>query len=81
MYFEKEDNVNSTNNVNAGGTNEVNAVGGKTSIELPFDLNMPALEDYSIFDISRDDEDDGSVADITILDTQSSQSYSNYKNS
>ncbi|GJY45160.1 putative ribonuclease H-like domain-containing protein [Tanacetum coccineum] len=31
----------------------------KTSIELPFDPNMPALEDYSIFDFSRDDEDDG----------------------
>ncbi|GKB05512.1 hypothetical protein Tco_0833707 [Tanacetum coccineum] len=59
---EKEDNVNSTNNVNAAGTNEVNVVGGKTSIELPFDLNMPALEDYSIFDFSRDDEDDGGSA-------------------
>ncbi|GKD36292.1 hypothetical protein Tco_1251801 [Tanacetum coccineum] len=34
-----------------------------------FDLNMPALEDYSIFDISRDDEDDGSVADMNNLDT------------
>ncbi|GKE13966.1 ribonuclease H-like domain-containing protein, partial [Tanacetum coccineum] len=43
---EKEDNVNNTNNVNAAGTNEVNYVGGKISIELPFDLNMPALEDY-----------------------------------
>ncbi|GKD48351.1 hypothetical protein Tco_1277327, partial [Tanacetum coccineum] len=46
---EKEDNVNSTNNVNtvsstfnAAGTNEVNVVGEKTSIELPFDPNMPA---------------------------------------
>ncbi|GJZ31239.1 hypothetical protein Tco_0576286, partial [Tanacetum coccineum] len=58
---EKEDNVNSTNIVNAAGTNEVNAVGGKTSIELPFDPNMPALEDYSIFDFSRDDEDDDVV--------------------
>ncbi|GJS58243.1 ribonuclease H-like domain-containing protein [Tanacetum coccineum] len=47
---EKEDNVNSTNNVNVASTNEVNVVGGKTSIELPFDPNMPALEDYSIFD-------------------------------
>ncbi|GJU51603.1 putative ribonuclease H-like domain-containing protein [Tanacetum coccineum] len=56
---EKEDNVNSTNNVNTAGTNEVNIVGGKTSIELPFDPNMPALEDYNIFDLSRDDEDDG----------------------
>ncbi|GKG51567.1 hypothetical protein Tco_0541951, partial [Tanacetum coccineum] len=57
---EKKDNVNSTNNVNtvsstvnAAGTNEVNTVGGKTSIELPFDPNMPALEDYSIFDFSN----------------------------
>ncbi|GJY54475.1 putative ribonuclease H-like domain-containing protein [Tanacetum coccineum] len=73
---EKEDNVNSTNNVNTvsstvnvAGTNEVNAVGGKTSIELPFDPNMPTLEDYSIFDFSRDDEDDGVVADMNNLDT------------
>ncbi|GJX45818.1 putative ribonuclease H-like domain-containing protein [Tanacetum coccineum] len=66
---EKEDNVNSTNNVNAAGTNEVNVVGGKTSIELPFDPNMPALEDDSIFDFSRDDEDDGAVADMNNLDT------------
>ncbi|GJY57476.1 ribonuclease H-like domain-containing protein [Tanacetum coccineum] len=56
---EKEDNINSTNNVNAASTNEVNSVSGKTSIELPFDPNMPALEDYSIFDSSRNDEDDG----------------------
>ncbi|GJZ51998.1 putative ribonuclease H-like domain-containing protein [Tanacetum coccineum] len=68
-FAEKEDNVNITNNVNAAGTNEVNAVGGKTSIELPFDPNMPALEDYSIFDFSRDDEDDGAVADMNNLDT------------
>ncbi|GKB25980.1 putative ribonuclease H-like domain-containing protein [Tanacetum coccineum] len=66
---EKEDNVNSTNNVNAAGTNKVNAVGGKTSIELPFDPNMPALENDSIFDFSRDDEDDGVVADMNNLDT------------
>ncbi|GJV43807.1 putative ribonuclease H-like domain-containing protein [Tanacetum coccineum] len=66
---EKEDNVNNTNNVNAAGTNEVNVVGGKTSIELPFDPNMPALEDYSIFDFSRDDEDDGAMADMNNLDT------------
>ncbi|GJS72799.1 putative ribonuclease H-like domain-containing protein [Tanacetum coccineum] len=66
---EKEDNVNNTNTVNATGTNEVNVVGGKTSIELPFDLNMPALEDVSIFDFSRDDEDDGAEADMNNLDT------------
>ncbi|GJX61394.1 putative ribonuclease H-like domain-containing protein [Tanacetum coccineum] len=66
---EKEDNVNSTNNVNAASINEVNVFGGKTSIELSFDLNMPALEDYSIFDSSRDDEDDGTQADMNNLDT------------
>ncbi|GJV42625.1 hypothetical protein Tco_1421065 [Tanacetum coccineum] len=56
---EKEDNVNNTNNVNTisltvnvAGTNEVNIVGGKTSTKLPFDPNMLALEDYSIFDIT-----------------------------
>ncbi|GJU30493.1 uncharacterized mitochondrial protein-like protein [Tanacetum coccineum] len=55
--------------VNATGINEVNVVGRKTSIELPFDLNMPALEDYIIFDSLRDDEDDGVVADMNNLDT------------
>ncbi|GJY88410.1 ribonuclease H-like domain-containing protein [Tanacetum coccineum] len=48
---------------------KVNAVGGKTSIELLFDPSMPILEDYSIFDLSRDDEDDGAVADMNNLDT------------
>ncbi|GKB86231.1 putative ribonuclease H-like domain-containing protein [Tanacetum coccineum] len=62
-------NVNSTNNVNATSTNEVNIVGGKTSIELLFDLNMPALEDYSTFDFSNDDKDDGAEADMNNLDT------------
>ncbi|GJU35372.1 putative ribonuclease H-like domain-containing protein [Tanacetum coccineum] len=79
---EKEDNVNITNNVNtagnvntvsltinATGINEVNAVGGKTSIKLLFDPNMPALKDDSIFDLSRDYEDDGAVADMNNLDT------------
>ncbi|GJY87137.1 hypothetical protein Tco_0501765, partial [Tanacetum coccineum] len=66
---EKEDNVNSTNNDNAASTNEVNAVGGKTSIELPDDPNMLALEDISIFDFTRDDEDDGVEADINNLNT------------
>ncbi|GJX43906.1 retrovirus-related pol polyprotein from transposon TNT 1-94 [Tanacetum coccineum] len=72
----KEDNVNSTNNVNTvsstvnvASINEVNAVGGKISIELLFDLNIPALEDYNIFDFSRDDEDDGAMADMNNLDT------------
>ncbi|GJT33204.1 putative ribonuclease H-like domain-containing protein, partial [Tanacetum coccineum] len=66
---EKDDNVNSTNNVNAASTNEVNVVGGKTSIELPDDPNMPALEDISIFDLSRDNEDVGAEADMNNLDT------------
>ncbi|GKF19939.1 hypothetical protein Tco_0068577 [Tanacetum coccineum] len=34
---EKEDNVNSTNYVNVASTNEDYVIGGKTSIELPFD--------------------------------------------
>ncbi|GJS19204.1 hypothetical protein Tco_0447836 [Tanacetum coccineum] len=73
---EKNDNVNNTNNVNTVSstinvvdTNEVNVVGGKTSIKLPFDLNMSALEDYSIFEFSRDDEDDDVVANMNNLDT------------
>nr|GEV81009.1 hypothetical protein [Tanacetum cinerariifolium] len=79
---EKEVNVNNTNNVNTidnintvslivndAGTNEVNVVGGKISIELSFDPKMPALEDDSIFDFSCDDKDDGAVADMNNLDT------------
>ncbi|GKB35853.1 copia protein, partial [Tanacetum coccineum] len=58
---EKEDNVNSTNNVNAAS--------GKTNIELPFDSNMHALVDYSIFDFLRYDKDDGAEADMNNLDT------------
>ncbi|GJT96122.1 hypothetical protein Tco_1091640 [Tanacetum coccineum] len=67
--MQKEDNVNSTNNVNAASTNEVNVVGGITSIELSVDPNMHALEDYSIFGTSRDNEDDDAEADINNLDT------------
>ncbi|GJX47516.1 ribonuclease H-like domain-containing protein [Tanacetum coccineum] len=48
---------------------EVNAVGGKTSIELLLDLNWPALEDISIFDLSRDNEDVGAKANMNNLDT------------
>ncbi|GKC75262.1 uncharacterized mitochondrial protein-like protein [Tanacetum coccineum] len=65
---EKKDNVNSNNNVNAASTNDVNVISGKTSIELSFDPNMPALQDYNIFDLSRDDEDDGAEADMNNLD-------------
>ncbi|GKB25214.1 putative ribonuclease H-like domain-containing protein, partial [Tanacetum coccineum] len=66
---EKDDNVNSTNNVNAASTNKVDAVGGKTSTELLDDLNMHALEDISIFDLLRDNEDVGVEADMNNLDT------------
>ncbi|GJV02113.1 putative ribonuclease H-like domain-containing protein [Tanacetum coccineum] len=41
-------------------------LGGKTSIELPLDPNMPELEDYSIFE---DDENVGAEADMNNLDT------------
>ncbi|GKD85866.1 uncharacterized mitochondrial protein-like protein [Tanacetum coccineum] len=62
---EKEDNVNSTNNVNATSTNKVNAIGAKTSIELQIDLDMPELEDIIYSD---DDEDVGAEADMNNLD-------------
>ncbi|GJT66716.1 putative ribonuclease H-like domain-containing protein [Tanacetum coccineum] len=65
---EKEDNVSSTNNVNTASTNEVNVVGGKSSIELPYDLNMSALEDYNIFKLSSDGQDVGAEADMNNLD-------------
>nr|GEZ44466.1 hypothetical protein [Tanacetum cinerariifolium] len=58
---EEKDNVNSTNRVNVvslivnATSNEVNAVGRKSSIELPDDLNMPELEDISIFADSNED--------------------------
>nr|GEX73452.1 retrovirus-related Pol polyprotein from transposon TNT 1-94 [Tanacetum cinerariifolium] len=66
---EKEDNVNSTNNVNTisstinlVGTNGVNVVG-----ELLFDPDMPALDDVGTFDFSNKDDD--VVADMNNLDT------------
>nr|GEV55369.1 retrovirus-related Pol polyprotein from transposon TNT 1-94 [Tanacetum cinerariifolium] len=39
------------------------------SNKLPFDLNIPALEDVSIFNFLSDDKDDGIVADMNNLDT------------
>ncbi|GJU70202.1 putative ribonuclease H-like domain-containing protein [Tanacetum coccineum] len=64
---EKEDNVTSTNNVNVAGTHEVNDVGEKTSIELPFDPNMSSLEDYSIFDTLRDDDAEADMSNLDII--------------
>ncbi|GJZ28064.1 putative ribonuclease H-like domain-containing protein [Tanacetum coccineum] len=62
---EVEDNVNSTNTVNASSINEVNVIGVKTSIELPDDPNMLELEDIVYLD---DDEDVGAEADMNNLD-------------
>nr|GEU51096.1 reverse transcriptase domain-containing protein [Tanacetum cinerariifolium] len=60
-----EDNVNSTNNVNAASTIGVNVVGANTNNEHPFDPEMPALEDISTFNFSSDHEE----ADINNMDT------------
>ncbi|GKB12992.1 putative ribonuclease H-like domain-containing protein [Tanacetum coccineum] len=62
---EKDDNVNSTNNVNAASINEVNDVGRKSSIKLPDDPNMPELEGIVYSD---NDEDVGTEADMNNLD-------------
>nr|GFA79761.1 uncharacterized mitochondrial protein AtMg00810-like [Tanacetum cinerariifolium] len=60
---EKENNVNSLT-VNAVGTNRVNDVG-----ELPFDPDLPALEDVKTFNFSNKNEDDGAMADMNNSDT------------
>nr|GEY94348.1 hypothetical protein [Tanacetum cinerariifolium] len=65
---EKEDNVNSTNNVNTVNST-VNATSTNKDNELPFDPNMHALEDVSIFNFSSDDEDDGIVSNMNNLNT------------
>nr|GEW54182.1 hypothetical protein [Tanacetum cinerariifolium] len=64
----KEDNVNSTNNVNTVSST-FNAAGTNKDNKLPFDPNMPALKDDSIFNFSSDDEDDGKMADMNNLET------------
>nr|GEZ94451.1 retrovirus-related Pol polyprotein from transposon TNT 1-94 [Tanacetum cinerariifolium] len=66
---EKEDNVNITNNVNVAGTNGVNDVGANINNKLPFDPEMPKLEDIITFNFLNEDEDDGAEADINNLDT------------
>nr|GEX90580.1 hypothetical protein [Tanacetum cinerariifolium] len=63
----KLDDINSTNNVNDAGTNGVNAVGVNSSNELPFNSEMPELEDISTFNFSNEDEDDGEEADMNNL--------------
>nr|GEU85251.1 ribonuclease H-like domain-containing protein [Tanacetum cinerariifolium] len=66
---EQDDNVKSTNMVNAASTNEVNVVSEIISNELLFDPNMPALEDISKFNFSSDHEDDDEEAGMNNLDT------------
>ncbi|GJT82426.1 retrovirus-related pol polyprotein from transposon TNT 1-94 [Tanacetum coccineum] len=66
---EKEYNVNSTNNVNDASTNKVDAVGEKTSIELPDDPNMSTLEDYSIFNELSVDPNMPALEDYNIFDS------------
>nr|GEV27980.1 putative ribonuclease H-like domain-containing protein [Tanacetum cinerariifolium] len=64
----KEDNVNSTNNVNTISST-VNAVSTNEDNELLFDPYMHALEDVIIFNFLNDDKDDGIMADMNNLDT------------
>nr|GEV12603.1 hypothetical protein [Tanacetum cinerariifolium] len=66
---EKDDNVSITNNVNVASTNGVNNVGENTNNKLPFDPEMPALEDISTFNFSSDHEDDDEMTDMNNLDT------------
>nr|GFB37244.1 hypothetical protein [Tanacetum cinerariifolium] len=47
----------------------VNVVGANTNNELPFDPEMPELEDINTFNFSNEDEDDGAEADMNNLDT------------
>nr|GEU31826.1 retrovirus-related Pol polyprotein from transposon TNT 1-94 [Tanacetum cinerariifolium] len=66
---EKENNDNNTNYVNVAGTNGVNTVDANTNNELPFDPEMPDLEDISTFNFLSDHEDDDEMADMNNLDT------------
>nr|GFC15779.1 hypothetical protein [Tanacetum cinerariifolium] len=58
----------STNNVNIVSST-VNAAGANEENKLPFDPDMPALEDIGIFDLLNKDEDDGELADMNNLET------------
>nr|GEV94090.1 hypothetical protein [Tanacetum cinerariifolium] len=69
---EKEDNVNSITNVNVAGTNKVNVVGANTNNELPFDPEIPGLEDMGTFNFlsdQDDDDDDDEEAGMNNMDT------------
>nr|GEY86784.1 retrovirus-related Pol polyprotein from transposon TNT 1-94 [Tanacetum cinerariifolium] len=65
---DKEMNVNNTNNVNTVSST-VNVAGTNEDNELPFDPNMPALEDVGTFNFLNEDEDDDAMADMNNLDT------------
>nr|GEZ21794.1 retrovirus-related Pol polyprotein from transposon TNT 1-94 [Tanacetum cinerariifolium] len=60
---EQDNNVNNTKKVNAASTNKVNAVSENISNELPFDPNVPTLEDISAFNFSIDHEDNDEEVD------------------
>nr|GEX78508.1 retrovirus-related Pol polyprotein from transposon TNT 1-94 [Tanacetum cinerariifolium] len=66
---EKEDNVDNSNIVNAAGTNGDNVFSANTNNELITDLEMPALEDISIFNFSSDHEYDDEMANMNKLDS------------
>nr|GEU91096.1 reverse transcriptase domain-containing protein [Tanacetum cinerariifolium] len=66
---EKDDNVNNTNNVNVASTNRVYIVSENINNKLPFDPNMPALEDINTFNSSSNHEDDDEEADMNNIDT------------
>nr|GEY35022.1 hypothetical protein [Tanacetum cinerariifolium] len=66
---EKEDNVNNTNNVNTISLT-INVTSKNEDNKLPFNPNMPTLEDVSTFNFSNNDEDDGAMADMNNLDTK-----------
>nr|GFA85039.1 reverse transcriptase [Tanacetum cinerariifolium] len=72
--YQENDSVNGTNKVNVvsstvnAASNEVNVVGRKSSIKLPDDLNMPELEDISIFEDSNEDVF-GAEADLYNLES------------
>nr|GEU71888.1 hypothetical protein [Tanacetum cinerariifolium] len=54
---------------------KVNSVGANTNNELPFDLEMHALEDINTFNFSSDHEDDDEEADMNNMDTTIQDKY------
>nr|GEX64853.1 ribonuclease H-like domain, reverse transcriptase, RNA-dependent DNA polymerase [Tanacetum cinerariifolium] len=65
---EKENNVNSTNNVNTVSST-VKAAGINEDNKLPFNPNMLAFEDINTFNFLNEDKDDDEMADMNNLDT------------